>query len=202
MRWLKNNWLIVIVIGSLGLFIFINQVTSNVSDKKDEELFELFLNENEIEADMAEGDATLDTIELEQYVDVKGEVNDPGVYQITGDERVQDVITQAGGLTEEADIQTVNLAQKVFDEMIIYVRKIGDQKPVTLVETVTNQKIKINSATKEEILVLPGIGEVKAEAIISYREENGPFKTVEELSNVIGIGEKTVEKLKEDIQIP
>lgn len=137
-------------------------------------------------------------------VDVKGEVNKPGVYELTLDSRVDDVIQLAGGFTEEADETQINLAQKVHDEMIIIVFKHGDtdlpSENSAANPSVT--KVRINYATQEEIEVLSGVGPSKAQAIIQYREENGLFQAPEDLLQVSGIGEKTLENFVEQIQVP
>lgn len=152
-----------------------------------------------------DNELTLPT-EIVLYVDVKGEVNAPGVYLIEEkDKRVDDLIRLAGGFTEDADVTSVNLAQKVHDEMVIFVPKIGQHfnSSFELSSSGTiNPKMRINYATIEEISTLNGIGEVKATAIVKYREENGFFQTVDDLLMVSGIGEKTLEKIKDQIQAP
>ncbi|MFD1850217.1 helix-hairpin-helix domain-containing protein [Oceanobacillus bengalensis] len=135
-------------------------------------------------------------------VDVKGGVVNPGVYEMNIDARVNDVIKKAGGFTADADQTTVNLAQKVHDEMIIFIPVIGDVSNIQTGPTNDSSKIRINSASKEEIEGLSGIGPSKAEAIIQHREEQGYFQTVEDLLEVSGIGEKTLENIKEEIQVP
>ena len=146
---------------------------------------------------------------LESYiVDIKGAVAKPGVYEVDSLARVHDVITLAGGLTDGADEARINLAQKVQDEMVIYVPEKGEDDDVTNLVLATNvskageQKVNVNQATKEEIETLPGIGPAKAQAIIEYRDENGPFQQVEDLLQVNGIGEKTLENLREYVAIP
>lgn len=139
------------------------------------------------------------------YVDVKGEVTSPGVYQTSPGARVEDIIKLAGGFSKEANQSVINLAQKVHDEMVILVPKVGDETVAAVAGTgeVTGvKKINLNSATQEEMEELNGIGPSKAQAIIQYREENGLFQTVEDLLNVSGIGEKTLENMKDSIQIP
>jgi competence protein ComEA len=133
-------------------------------------------------------------------VDLKGAVERPGVYEVADTARVHDVVEMAGGLLENADSLTVNLAERVYDEMKIVVYEVGE--PALEMDSPSEQKVKINIATVEEIQTLEGIGPSKALAIVQYREEHGNFKTVEELLNVSGIGEKTLEKLKEHIRIP
>ncbi|QKY69513.1 helix-hairpin-helix domain-containing protein [Lentibacillus sp. CBA3610] len=135
-------------------------------------------------------------------VDVKGEVATPGVYEIESESRVNDVIQMAGGFTEDADQSMVNLAQKVQDEMIIMIPKMGEQVSGSSPGGNGDDKVRINYATQEEIEQLNGIGPSKAAAIIQYRDENGIFETEEDLLDVSGIGEKTLDSLKEDIQVP
>lgn len=140
-------------------------------------------------------------------VDVKGEVIKPGVYEIDGSARVNDVITLAGGFTDDADVLPVNLAQKVQDEMTIIVPKIGETDGLSDPQNFGSQsngggKIRINYASQEELETLPGIGPAKALAIIQYREDQGFFTKVEDLLNISGIGEKTLENFREEIQVP
>jgi competence protein ComEA len=135
-------------------------------------------------------------------IDVKGAIVNPGVYEIAMDSRINDAIILAGGFTSDADQSQVNLAQKVQDEMIIDVPKIGNVGEESVADSKENGKVKINYATQTEIETLPGIGPSKAQAIIQYREENGFFHSLEDLLQVSGIGQKTVENMQEEIQIP
>src|SRR5699024_7920300 len=118
--------------------------------------------------------------------------------------RVHDVKEMEGGFTEDAEESAVNLAKKVYDEMVILIPKIGDDRQLEEDELRDDQhdKIRINETTQEEIETLNGIGPSKAEAIIQYREEHGYFQTLEDLLEVSGIGEKTLDHIKEDVQIP
>lgn len=139
-------------------------------------------------------------------IDLKGEVARPGVYEMEQGDRIQDVIQRAGGFTEDADRLQVNLAQTVQDEMVVFVPAIeeADEETASLSVAVEDQsgKVKINTATKEEIIELPGIGPAKADAIIAHRENHGLFQQTEDLLDVSGIGEKTLENFKEYIQVP
>ncbi|MFD1445313.1 helix-hairpin-helix domain-containing protein [Oceanobacillus profundus] len=135
-------------------------------------------------------------------VDIKGAIAKPGVYEVSPDARVNDVILTAGGFTSDADQSQINLAQKVQDEMIIIVPKIGDEIESGAGSVESNGKIKVNMATQEEIEQLPGIGPAKAQAIIQHREEHGLFNSIEDLLNVSGIGQKTLENMQDTIQIP
>lgn len=154
-----------------------------------------------VAADQAEDSIVDNTI----MVDVKGEVNNPGVYEVENDARVNDIILLAGGFTENADALPVNLAQRIQDEMTIIVPKIGEENVISNQGNSTGMsdgKIKINYATQSEIETLSGIGPAKAQAIIQYRDENGLFKEVNDLLNISGIGEKTLENIKDELQIP
>lgn len=139
------------------------------------------------------------------YVDVKGAVKRPGLYEASPGERVYDIIIRAGGFLETADEKQINLAMKIEDEMVIYVPSIGEREDelVQFSGLVSNQqnKININKASQEELMTLPGIGPSKASAIIEYREQNGAFQNIEEIKNISGIGEKTFEKLKDHIRV-
>lgn len=143
------------------------------------------------------------------YVDIKGAVKVPGIYQLKNQQRIWDALALAGGVSEDADTAQVNYAQKVKDQMIIYVPKKGEavaQSLETLQESAPAQqnqegKINLNTATEAELQTISGIGAKKAQEIIRFRDEQGPFKTVEELKNVPGIGEKTVERLKDMLTV-
>ncbi|HWO97945.1 MAG TPA: helix-hairpin-helix domain-containing protein [Bacillus sp. (in: firmicutes)] len=137
-------------------------------------------------------------------VDVKGEVQKPDVYEMRQGDRITDAIKSAGGFTERADQNQVNLAGKLKDEMVIYVPKKGEIPSLPLLPLQQQESadlVNINSASSEELQSLPGIGPAKAEAIITYREEQGGFQKKEDLMNVSGIGEKSFEKIKEHIAV-
>ncbi|MEC5422192.1 helix-hairpin-helix domain-containing protein [Virgibacillus sp. C22-A2] len=148
-------------------------------------------------------DIKLDQEEINVVVDIKGEVKTPGVYQVEIDFRVNDVIQIAGGFTEDADESQVNLAQKVQDEMIILIPKKGETEELNNSPNNNGSaKLRLNYATQEELEGLNGIGPSKAQAIIQYREENGLFRTIEDLLKVSGIGQKTLENIRDSIQLP
>ncbi|SEA96047.1 competence protein ComEA [Thalassobacillus cyri] len=134
-------------------------------------------------------------------VDVKGAVIKPGVYELSAGSRVADAIQLAGGMRKEADPTSVNLAQRLIDEMMIIVNSYGNTEQGGS-ESVKNDKIRINYADVNEIQQLDGIGESKAKAIVQHREENGMFQTMDDLLDVSGIGEKTLENIGDSIQIP
>ena len=138
------------------------------------------------------------------FVDVKGAVKHPGVFETTKDKRVKDLIEEAGGLLDDADTSTLNLSQKVKDQMVIYVLKHGE-KPKQISDSGTSSSsgdvININTANLEQLMKISGVGKTKAEAIISYREKNGDFKKKEDITKVRGIGKATFEKIKDKIEV-
>ena len=134
------------------------------------------------------------------FVDVKGAVKHPGVFETTKDKRVKDLIEEAGGLLDDADTSTLNLSQKVKDQMVIYVLK-HDEKPKQISDSGSSSSntdvININTANKEQLMKISGVGKTKAEAIILYREKNGDFKKKEDITKVRGIGKSTFDKIKD-----
>ena len=138
------------------------------------------------------------------FVDVKGAVKHPGVFETTKDKRVKDLIEEAGGLLDDADTSTLNLSQRVKDQMVIYVLKHGE-KPKQISDGGSSSSntdvININTANKEQLMKISGVGKTKAEAIISYREKNGDFKKKEDITKVRGIGKATFDKIKDKIEV-
>ncbi|MFM1538915.1 helix-hairpin-helix domain-containing protein [Helcococcus bovis] len=142
------------------------------------------------------------------YVHVTGCVAKQGVYQLKAESRVKDLIDKAGGFCKDVDIESINLSQKLKDEMKIHVYKIGEieksssknQNTSSNKQNSNTSKININSATKEELMTLPGVGSSRAGEIIKYRDEN-KFQTIEDIKNISGIGEKSFEKIKEKITV-
>ena len=157
-------------------------------------------------------------VENKIIVDIKGEVKNPGCFEVSDALRIKDVIDLAGGLTENADTSNINLSSKVHDEMVIIIDKKEDVKEVinneesVKVETKTNNtktttttkttgKISINKASVKELTTLSGIGEAKAKKIVDYREKNGPFKSIDDIKKVSGIGEAIFAKIKDYITL-
>lgn len=143
------------------------------------------------------------------YVYVCGEVKSPGVYELKSDARVFQAIQLAGGMTEEAALDAVNQARTVTDGEQIYVPTIAEAEAqgtgvgegTSITGADGNKKININTAGKEELMTLTGIGEAKALSILTYREEHGAFGSIEELMEIEGIKEGVFNKIKEDITI-
>lgn len=165
---------------------------------------------------------------IKYQVDIKGEVINPGIYTMDSSSRVIDVIKAAGGLTENANTSVINLSKKITDEMVIIVysnNEVEDFKKTKELEEQVSSKCKqndkyglendacissdakleslisLNAATVADLIKLPGIGEVKANDIIAYRNEHGPFENIEDLKNVSGIGENLFAKIKDYLTI-
>lgn len=141
-------------------------------------------------------------------VEIKGEVINPDVYTLNEGSIIKDLIEAAGGLTDEADISNINRAKEISNHELVIIRNINDlvsneEIEINVMQEVEpdDSKININTADLSKLKDIPGIGDVKANSIIMYREDNGGFKTIEELKNVDGIGEKTFEKIKDNIKI-
>jgi competence protein ComEA len=134
----------------------------------------------------------------ELKVHISGAVRLPGVYAIRRGDRVQDVVNAAGGLLPDADVSAVNLARRVGDEEHLHIPSVGDA-PLTTPEP--DRRIDINSASLALLQTLPGIGEVKAKAIIDYREGNGPFQTPTDIMRVDGIGLQTYQNIRDLIRV-
>lgn len=192
-----------------GLFAFMYM------QREEESSFELITEAEPVQAEPAEPAEPVieEKKPLQVLVDVKGAVNYPGVYTLTDEDRVVDAITLAGGYIEGANPSLINHAQKLQDEMVVYIPLKGEEAEIAI-QTFTgggstdsagassdDGKVNLNTADETQLTTLPGIGPAKAKAIISHREEQGTFQTIEGLKEVSGIGDKTFEQLKDLIDI-
>jgi competence protein ComEA len=196
MSWIFKNWYLVLVVGAILLWLLIDP-----SMDEEDDLTDQMLEEHNAELQEEEDQS----VATEYIIDLKGEIKRPGVYQVSENDRVEDVIQLAGGFTNKADKQMINLAERVYDEMVIYVPSKDENLEETQQALNTgsdDQKVKVNIASVEEMQTIPGIGEVKANAIVEYRDTYGRFEKLEDLTKVSGIGDKTVEKLEEYVRIP
>lgn len=134
------------------------------------------------------------------YVYLCGAVLKPGVYTLKEGDRIYEAIELAGGLLPEADVTSVNQAETITDGQMIYIYTLGEEKEAEQ-ETEKDSRIDINKADRNMLMTLPGIGEAKADAILSYRESKGGFSTVDELKNIPGIKEGIFEQIKEQIKV-
>ena len=195
---------IIVVLGGIIFILYKNNSSSK------EEIVDIFKEPEEIKQEESNIRKVI--------VDIKGMINNPGVYEVDSNLRVNDVIELAGGLKEGADTSNINLAKLVSDEMTIIIYSTEEvlekfkqevcicncpyiQNDACINSNNDSNLININTAGIEELTTLTGIGDVKAEAIIKYRSEVGKFKTKEELLNVEGIGEALFEKIKDNITV-
>lgn len=205
--------LIILIIIIVSIII---KITDNVSAKKDkkDDIVKIEKNDNK---------DTKEKIISKIKVDIKGNIANPGVYEVDDKSRVIDVITLAGGIIDNADTSSINLSKILKDEDVIIIYE-KEQEVKTFNEyqesiercnkdnndacidnsdktESTTKIININEAGKEDFMTLTGIGEAKAEKIVKYRTENGNFETIEDIMNVDGIGESIFDKIKEYITI-
>lgn len=136
-------------------------------------------------------------------VDIKGAVKKPGVYELPVNARLHELVNVAGGLTDDAEDRQVNMAIVLADQQLVYIPRKGETVEQTkqTPQAGNESKVNINTASAEELQTLTGIGEKKAQAIIDYRTQNGNFQSIDQLTEVDGFGEKTVEKLRDSITI-
>ena len=211
----------------IGIIVFIAIVLLVITGvifykKQDNSKEEVIVKENK---DLIKKEVRQETNEAEYKVDIKGQINLPGIYTMKATSRVIDVINEAGGLTDIADTSVINLSKKISDEMVIIIYSKEQVANFSKVKEIEKQvqdkcnqpdqnslinnacitteniitKISINTSTKEQLMTLQGIGEAKANDIIKYREENGPYETIEDLKKVPGIGDNLFAQIKEDI---
>ena len=134
-------------------------------------------------------------------IHIIGEVKYPGIVVLKNGQRIVDAIEAAGGETEEADLNKLNLAQILNDGDKVYVPNKADEIEDYKDTTGKSSTVNLNTATLEELTSLPGIGESTAQKIIDYRKQNGKFKTIEDLKNVSGIGESKFDNIKDKITV-
>lgn len=224
--WLMKNRLFIeigmfscLVLSIFGIVLIVLKSTDNGEETSDR--ISYLESESHYSVASNQAEQQLESQSGTIYVDVKGAVYLPGVYEVTSDMRLIDAIELAGGFSDKANQNPVNLSLKLTDQMVIFIPEIGalDEKapeletsdvpieeavitiPQENSEATTSEKININSADSIELQQLSGIGEKKAEQIMSYRQENGSFQKIEDLKNVSGIGEKTFEALRANITV-
>ena len=171
----------------------------------DEYMHEIFVEEDSDSNDI-KSNTQIEVKEKTIVVEIKGEVNKPDVYILNQGSIVKDLIDMAGGLTDEANIDNINRAKELQNHELVIISNTNSIDEETIegnVKSAINNdgKVNINLATIEELMTIPGIGEVKANSIIEYRESNGGFKNLDELMNIDGIGEKTLSKISEKITL-
>lgn len=194
-----------------------NYIVSQAEDKKEiNKNLEPVQKDEDLNMDNSE---KINTVNKKITIFISGEVKFPGVVELYSEDRLMDGVKKCGGVTDEADMNRINLAMKICDEGHYIIPKIGeeienvkDKGKETVNQTQNlndnkseqnkeNNKININNASLIELDSLPGVGEVTAQKIIDYREENTKFKSIEEIKNVKGIGENKFNNLKDYISI-
>lgn len=204
---LKYLLSIAIITIFLSVFLFYN-ISSSETEKQ-------ILSLNEFTHEEESNEIKIEDVQENIFVEIKGEVLNPDVYELEKGSIVRDLILISGGLTEIGDTSNINQARELQDgECIVVLSKqeILDMKnssnEILKVDNVSSfnvessfddDKVNINTASKEELKTLSGIGDGLAEAIISYREENNGFNTIDDIKNVSRIGDKTFEKFKDKI---
>lgn len=206
---LKNtNKKVFIITAVILLFIF-----SYYKQNYDQE--QLLNSENEM--NILATNTKKKTNRKEIVVHLSGAVNKPGVYRLNSEKRLVDLITAAGGLEKNADLNKINLAEKIFDGQKIVIPKINQTKDLILKNSLDQKSrfnnltnyssqgssdlIDINQADQSDLEKLSGIGPAKAAAIIKHREENGNYKQKKDLLDVSGIGKKTLANIEDEIRL-
>ena len=158
----------------------------------------------EVTGESVEADSAEKTEAGTVFVYVCGAVCRPGVYELPSGSRVYEAVAAAGGMTEEADERSLNQAELLADgqQITVCTREEAASLPVPSGSGgAADGRINLNTATREQLMTLPGIGEVRADAILAYREQNGRFDSVEEIQQVEGIKGKVFEKIRDQIEV-
>ena len=203
----KKQKIIIVIIFSIIIIAFLYYIYTK--DKS------TFISSEELEVENTTEEETEEVEEESQkiIVHVSGAVNKEGIVELDADSRISDAIDKAEGLAENADTKKINLAFKLEDGMKIYIPKIGEEQQTYITkesgiikeenedEKEEELMININTASKEELESLPGIGESIATRIVNYRKENGKFSKIEDIQNVSGIGEAKYNNIKNYITV-
>ncbi|MHA7766618.1 helix-hairpin-helix domain-containing protein [Bacillus atrophaeus] len=206
MNWFYQHKKIILTAGAAVIFIVI--LLNFPGAKKQEPVQQITASPDtagtQVQQQESKGDADGEKI----IIDIKGAVKHPGVYELKTGDRVSQAIEKAGGINSEADEKQVNLAELLQDGTVVYIPSEGEEQTQSAAANASVQNgagkealVNINTASLEELQAISGVGPSKAEAIIAYREENGKFQAVEDITNVSGIGEKSFEKIKSAITV-
>ncbi|SNX55171.1 helix-hairpin-helix domain-containing protein [Thermoanaerobacterium sp. RBIITD] len=199
--------LLVIVLFVSGYFIYVKSKNAQDTGIKVD-----IKNESSVLKDSKDEETKKSQLKRDLKVYITGLVKSPGVYTMRDGDRIDDAIKLAGGALDGADLTNINLAEKVKDEQMIKIPKLGENNGPSnndggnngqnSFESKSNDgKININTASKAELDTLPGIGEVTAQRIIDFREQHGKFQKIEDIMNVSRIGPKLFEQIKDKITV-
>ena len=205
---IRNRNFTIIIVAIILIIISLNIYNNNKSKVfMDEYMEDIFVEEKDIQVSKTGNtDVFLEEPKRIIYIEIKGEVKRPDVYEMEEGSIIRDLIDKAGGLTEDANIKKINRAKKLKDNELIIIPNDDNINEITTSDFVSateeeSGRININTADLSKLKEIPGVGDVKAKSIIEYREKNGGFKSIEDIKNIDGIGEKTFEKIKDSITI-
>ena len=203
--------LVIIVVIAIGFFLYTRNSSSNSGT-----LFEVETEMLDVDEIGYEDETRVIEIEIKEdeaelygmvFVDVQGEVMNPGVFEVAHDVRVGYLIDLAGGLTDNANVRGLNRAARIYDEMVIFVPHVDDirtviepDNDVDVENDLESGLVSLSTACAQKLQSLPGIGSALSANIIAHREANGAFSTIEELVNVPGIGNGILENIRELIK--
>lgn len=209
-----------LIVGAVVFTIYITNGRDTLKKNDTESIFVDEGNEEEVVEDSkSKGKPNKEKEEIQLKdtkiaVDIKGEVKNPGVYYLKEGSIILDLINEAGGVTDKGSLQSINRAEKLKGNECIIIpsteeeKKLQENGAINSAQgaTVNNSKkedgkVNINTADEKELDTINGVGPSKANAIIKYREENGPFKSVEDIKSVSGFGDATFEKIKDSISV-
>lgn len=195
----KDKLIIALIIGIVLI------LAKNFKDNNQEIIIEDQNNQIQKNSSEIELNSNNENIIKAKKVHISGEVNKAGVYEIDDEDRLEQLVNKAGGLTKNADLDAINLSMLLEDQMRIIIPNINnhdkniEQFTVLDSPSKSDKKININKASKEELMSLPNVGEKRAEAIIEYRKMNN-FEKIDDIKKVSGIGDKYFEQMKDLIK--
>lgn len=219
MKYIKDKKVIGLAAFLIIIFIISLLTYGKTKNKvfKDEYMKNIFVEAEDTDEVMSNNNETVEgnNVTLQQsvkvdertiVVEIKGEVIKPDVYTLKEGSIIKDLIDMAGGLNEEADLSNINRAKELQNHELIVIGNINNKNEVQdsvsqISNNIDDGLISINTANESELKQIPGVGDIKAKAIIEYREVNNGFKDLDEMKNIDGIGEKTFEKMKDNIKL-
>ena len=204
-KYKKYIYLFIVIICSL---IYSN---SCIKAKPKEVKYEESLEESSVQEESSKGNLSEESSQIEDeeekiYVYICGQIKNAGVYELSSKSRLADLVSLAGGFSENANTTYNNLAMHLEDEQKIYIPSIDEKVASPIEETTVNnvassERLNLNKATEQELMKLRGIGESKAKQIIEYRNKNGGFRSIEDIMKIKGIKKSAFNKIKDNIYV-
>lgn len=211
----KTKIIIIATIILICSIAIVYKIIDIVKGEGTEIIYSNIISENIIDNQEQKSDTYQTTSKIK--IHIIGEVTEQGIIELEEGERISDAIEKAGGVTQNADLSKVNLAYILQDGQKLYIPSMNDEKDVQYISTENgegiiaetnindksgiNKKVNINKASQSDLENIPGVGPSLAQKIISFRDENGKFKNVEDLKNVSGIGDKKFESIKDYVEV-